>query len=90
MFSNLKQLHVKDWTCEDVDILDALREIASRKGFSISNNPGGGNCMFYALAEQLWLAKRISISHDEVRRKLVGFLRDNPKQVLCHNVLIIV
>ena len=59
----------------------ALKRTALEKGFAISDNQGGGNCMFFALSEQLDLIKGIKISHDELRRTIVQHLRENPKLV---------
>ena len=58
-----------------------LEKIASDKGFIISDNEGSGNCMFYALSEQLNLVKGIQISHAELRQRLVQYLKDNPTLV---------
>ena len=52
-----------------------------KKGFRISDNPGSGNCMFYALSEQLEIVKGVKIHHFELRRSLVQYLREHPKQV---------
>ena len=43
-----------------------LQRIASDKGFLISENQGLGNCMFYALVEQLQIVNGIEISHEEL------------------------
>ena len=51
------------------------------KGFAISDNQGEGNCMFFALSEQLDLIKGIQMSHDELRRTIVQHLRENPRLV---------
>ena len=59
-----------------------LIKIASEKGFIISENPASGNCMFYALSEQLQSVKRSEISERELLETLVGFLRENSKLVL--------
>ena len=59
----------------------ALKKTALEKGFAISDNQGEGNCMFFALSEQLDLIKGIKISHDELRRTIVQHLRENPKLV---------
>ncbi|KAL9963694.1 hypothetical protein ACROYT_G027225 [Oculina patagonica] len=56
-----------------------LYRIASEQGFEISNNPGDGNCMFYALSDQLQLLKEIQISHEKLRKDLVQFLTENPR-----------
>ena len=54
-----------------------LQRIASDKGFFISKNQGLGNCMFYALVEQLQIVNGIEISHEELRVNLVQFLKEN-------------
>ena len=59
-----------------------LIKIASEKGFIISENPASGNCMFYALSEQLQSVKGSEISQRELLETLVGFLRENSKLVL--------
>ena len=56
--------------------LEEMRKIASDKGFRIS-----GNCMFYALSEQLDLVKGIQISHKALRQHIVQFLEENPTLV---------
>ncbi|PFX16931.1 G-protein coupled receptor GRL101 [Stylophora pistillata] len=61
------------------DLKTELKEIASDKGFRFVNNEGSGNCMFYALSDQLEIAMRIKIKHDELRQILVQYLRKNPK-----------
>ena len=58
-----------------------LIKIASEKGFIISDNPASGNCMFYALSEQLQCVKGSKISQRELREKLVRFLSKNPNLV---------
>ena len=63
------------------DLKTELKEIASDKGLRIVNNEGSGNCMFYALSDQLETAMRIKIKHDELRQILVQYLRKNPKLV---------
>jgi len=66
-------------------LLVGLKKIASSKGFIISDNDGSGNCMFYALSEQLDLVKGIQISHAELRQHLVNYLKENPTLVsLCY------
>ncbi|KAM7428712.1 Glycosyl transferases group 1 [Porites harrisoni] len=57
----------------------ALKTTALEKGFAISDNQGEGNCMFFALSEQLDLIKGIQMSHDELRRTIVQHLRENPR-----------
>ena len=63
------------------DSAENLQKIASDKGFSICDNTGSGNCMFFALSEQLQSVKGIQISETELRTNMVQFLRDNPKLV---------
>ena len=63
------------------DLLLKLRNIASDRGFKISDNRGLGNCMFYALSEQLEIVKGIKIPHGKLRQNLVQYLRSNPKLV---------
>ena len=58
-----------------------LERIALEKGFVISDNQGDGNCMFLALSEQLDHIKGIKISHEELRRTVVQYLKDNPRLV---------
>jgi len=48
-----------------------------------------GNCMFYALSEQLNLVKGIKISHADLRKSIVQYLRKNPKLVSLVFVFII-
>ena len=63
------------------ELSQALKRTALEKGFTISDNQGEGNCMFFALSEQLDLIKGIQISHDELRRTVVQHLRENPRLV---------
>ena len=65
----------------NTDLLAELEKIASDKGFEISDNEGSGNCMFYALSEQLNFVKGIKISHGELRQFIVEYFRKNPKLV---------
>ena len=58
-----------------------LKKTASRKGFRIVDNDGSGNCLFYALSDQLEIAMGIKLKHDELRQRLVQYLRKNPKLV---------
>ncbi|XP_073257638.1 uncharacterized protein [Porites lutea] len=57
-----------------------LRTVAAKKGFLVSDNQASGNCLFYALSEQLKSVKGIQISHKELRNTLVQFLRENANQ----------
>ena len=63
------------------DLSKDLQKIAADKGFVISDNPASGNCMFYALSEQLQSVRGIKISDRELRKKLVEFLAKYPKLV---------
>ena len=67
----------RDKVIEKSSSVADFRRVASAKGFVISDNAGGGNCMFYSLAEQLKRVKDIAISHEELRRTLVKFLREH-------------
>ena len=58
-----------------------LKRIALEKGFVISDNQGDGNCMFFALSEQLDRIKGIKITHEELRRTVVQYLKDKPRLV---------
>ena len=63
------------------ELSQALKRTALEKGFTISDNQGEGNCMFFALSEQLDLIKGIQLPHDELRRTVVQHLRENPRLV---------
>ena len=63
------------------DPTEDLEMIALEKGFSICDNPGSGNCMFFALSQQLQSVKGIQISETVLRRMLVKFLKDFPTLV---------
>ncbi|KAL9975267.1 hypothetical protein ACROYT_G012413 [Oculina patagonica] len=60
------------------ELSEDLQKIAADKGFIISDNPASGNCMFYALSEQLQSVRGIQISDRELRKKLVEFLAKSP------------
>ena len=64
-----------------IDLSLALRNIASDRGFRMSDNEGLGNCMFHALSEQLETVRGIKIPHSKLRQNLVQYLRSNPKLV---------
>ena len=66
-------------------LTEELTTIVSDKGFRISGNQGSGNCMFYALSEQLETVKGIKIQHGQLRQSLVQYLMENPKLVSCCN-----
>ncbi|XP_078376165.1 uncharacterized protein LOC144659573 [Oculina patagonica] len=82
MCQTLQQIqHSASEVNQTTDLSVELRKIASDKGFVISDNQGSGNCMFYALSEQLDLVKGIKISHKELRQSIVQYLRNNPKRL---------
>ena len=82
MFMNLQEMQGDvSKVNSNTDLSAELEKIASDKGFVISDNEGSGNCMFYALSEQLDLVKGIKISHGELRQSIVQYLRKNPKLV---------
>ena len=86
MFMNVQQMQCNvSKVSSNTDQLAELEKIASDKGFVISNNEGSGNCMFYALSEQLSLVKGIKIPHEELRQSIVQYLRKNPKLVRTQN-----
>ena len=58
-----------------------FRKNTTEKGFVVSNNQGEGNCMFFALSEQLGLIKGIEISHVQLRKTVVQYLKENPALV---------
>ena len=58
-----------------------LKRTAQEKGFVISDNQGEGNCMFFALSEQLDVVKGMRISHEEIRQTVVHYLMDHPTLV---------
>ena len=66
-----------------------LRTVAAKKGFLVSDNHASGNCLFYALSEQLKSVKGIQISHKELRNTLVQFLRENANQVRWLNFIML-
>ena len=59
------------------DLLEELKTIAFDKGFIVSDNQGSGNCMFYALSDQLAVVKGMRISHRELRQSIVEYLKDD-------------
>ena len=64
-----------------IDLSLALRNIASDRGFRMTDNERLGNCMFHALSEQLETVRGIKIPHGKLRQNLVQYLRSNPKLV---------
>ena len=63
------------------DITDRLIEAVLDMGLIVSDNDGNGNCLFHALSEQLETVKKIKIPHDELRKTLVQYLKENPETV---------
>ena len=82
IIQELQQMHLDASKAKSrTDLSLGLRKIALNRGFRISDNEGSGNCMFYALSEQLEIVKGIKISHGELRQNLVQYLRRYPKLV---------
>ncbi|KAM7441969.1 hypothetical protein ABFA07_009003 [Porites harrisoni] len=55
-----------------------MQKIAYERGFVISDNQGEGDCMFYAISEQLELIQGVKLSHKQLRKKVVHYLKENP------------
>ena len=82
IFRGLEQMQYDAGKIIDrTQLLGELEKIASDKGLIISGNRGSGNCMFYALSEQLDLVKGIQISHEALRQHIVQYLKENPTLV---------
>ena len=82
IFRGLEQMrHDAGKIIGKTQLLEELKKIVSDKGFEISDNEGAGNCMFYALSEQLNLVKGIQISHEVLRHYIVQYLKENPTLV---------
>ena len=58
-----------------------FKRTAQEKGFVISDNQGEGNCMFFALSEQLDVVKGMRMFHEEIRQTVVHYLMDHPTLV---------
>lgn len=76
---DLQQLNPKRPTHKESESKLDLQKTAADKGFVICDNLASGNCMFYALSDQLQRVKGINISHEEIRKELVRFLEKFPK-----------
>ena len=92
VFQTLQQMqrHNASKVNSETDLSMELKKIASDKGLVISDNQGSGNCLFNALSEQLELVKGIRISHKELRRVTVKYIRENPQTVsliACRNYI---
>ena len=46
-----------------------LKKVASERGFEIFDNQVEGNCMFFAISEQLELIQGVRLSHKKQRKK---------------------
>ena len=66
---------------QTTDFLYDLEKNARDRGFMVLDNPGRGDCMFYALSEQLGLVKGITLSAQELRKNMVQYLKEHPKLV---------
>ena len=78
---DLQQMQCNAGTAQTTDLSTDLQKTAADRGFVICDNPASGNCMFYALSQQLESVKRINISHTELRKDLVQFLGTFPNLV---------
>ena len=82
IFPSLKKLQCDADPVSDKSNLPAdLSEIAAIKGFVVSDNQASGNCLFYALSEQLQSVKGVIVTHKELRKTLVKFLTENANLV---------
>ena len=77
----LQQMQCNAGTAQKTDLSTDLQKTAADRGFVICDNPASGNCMFYALSQQLQNVKGINISHRELRKDLVQFLGTFPNLV---------
>ena len=82
IFRDLEQMqHDATKIIGETNLLEEFKKTASDEGFWISDNKGAGNCMFYALSEQLGLVKGIQISHEALRQRIVQYLEEHPTLV---------
>ena len=58
-----------------------MQKIAYERGFVISDDQGEGDCMFFAISEQLELIQGVKLSHKQLRKKVVSYLKENPTLV---------
>ena len=70
-----------DTNNNETELSESFKRKIKEEGFSISDNQGGGDCMFLALSEQLHLQKGIEISQAELRQTVVQYLKKNPTLV---------
>ena len=81
LLQQIEQQAKEDTNNHKTGISENFKRNTKKKGFSISDNRGEGNCMFLALSEQLHLKKGIKISQAELRETVVQYLRKNPTLV---------
>lgn len=82
MLSDLRQMRQEAWKeTGKTEFSENLKRMALENGLVISDNQGKGNCMFFALSEQLDLVKGIKLSHTQLRGTIVQYLKDNPTLV---------
>ena len=82
MFSDLRQMQLEAWEeTGKTELSVNLKRMAFENGLVISDNQGKGNCMFFALSEQLDHVKGIKVSHSQLRRTIVQYLIHNPTLV---------
>ena len=82
MFSDLRQMQLEAWEeTGKTELSVNLKRMAFENGLVISDNQGKGNCMFFALSEQLDQVKGIKFSQSQLRRTIVQYLMDNPTLV---------
>ena len=82
MFSDLQKRQLEAWEeTGKTELSVNLKRMAFENGLVISDNQGKGNCMFFALSEQLDHVKGIKLSHSQLRGTIVQYLKDNPTLV---------
>ena len=82
MFSDLRKRQREVWEeTGKTELSENLKRKALENGLVVSDNQGKGNCMFFALSEQLYHVKGIKLSHSQLRGTIVQYLRDNPTLV---------
>ena len=82
MLSDLRQMRQEAWKeTGKTEFSENLKRMALENGLVISDNQGKGNCMFFALSEQLYHVKGIKLSHSQLRGTIVQYLKDNPTLV---------
>ena len=82
MFSDLRKRQREVWEeTGKTELSENLKRKALENGLVVSDNQGKGNCMFFALSEQLYHVKGIKLSHSQLRGTIVQYLKDNPTLV---------